>query len=242
VENPWIPGVFVLPLGYFPCMQNKTAIVYVDALNLYYGSLRDSPYKWLNLERLFDRLLPDFEVIKIYFFSADLKGRFNPSDPGAPDRQKAYFKALESLSRVQMVKGSFTRQPSEQVLRIRGDSKFSKFLKSKLQAVTASVWKIEEKGADVSMGAYLTRDVVLKRADLFLLVTRDSDLAGTLEMLRNEFEAPIGVCFPGNSRSGALIKAGVVMELYISRGALEESQLANPVKLGNLQISKPEIW
>lgn len=92
------------------------------------------------------------------------------------------------------------------------------------------------------MGAYLTRDVVLKRADLFLLVTRDSDLAGTLEMLRNEFEAPIGVCFPGNSRSGALIKAGVVMELYISRGALEESQLANPVKLGNLQISKPEIW
>lgn len=223
-------------------MRKKTAIVYVDALNLYYGSLRDTPYKWLNPEALFDRLLPDFEIMKIYFFSADLKGRFNPSDPSAPDRQKVYFKALEYLPRVQMVKGSFTRQPSEQFLRIRGNSKFSTFLKSKLQAVTASVWKIEEKGADVSMGAYLTRDVVLKRADLFLLVTRDSDLAGTLEMLRSEFQAPIGVCFPGNSRSGALIKAGPVMELYISKGSLEKSQLPNPIKIGDSEICKPEIW
>jgi hypothetical protein len=223
-------------------MPKKTAIVYVDALNLYYGSLRDTPYKWLNLEALFDRLLPDFYVKKIYFFSADLKGKFNPADPSAPDRQKAYFKALEALPRVQMVKGSFTRQPAEQLLRIRGDSKFSNFLKAKLRSVTASVWKIEEKGADVSMGAYLTRDAVLNRADFFLLVTRDSDLAGTLDMLRKEFQAPIGICFPGNSRSGALMKAGVVMELYISNGALEESQLPNPVKKGDSEICKPEIW
>ena len=223
-------------------MQKKTAIVYVDALNLYYGSLRNTPYRWLNLEALFDRLLPDFQVKKIYFFSADLKGKFNPADPSAPDRQKAYFKALEALPRVQMVKGSFTRQPAEQLLRIRGDSKFSNFLKTKLRSVTASVWKIEEKGADVSMGSYLTRDAVLNRADLFLLVTRDSDLAGTLDMLRKEFQAPIGICFPGNARSGALMKAGVVMELYISNGALEESQLPNPVKIGDSEIYKPEIW
>jgi len=223
-------------------MQNKTAIVYVDALNLYYGSLRKTPYKWLDLEKLFDRLLPDFEVKKIYFFSADLKGKFNPNDPGAPDRQKAYFKALASLPRVHMVKGSFTRQPADQMLRIRGNSKFSQLIKRNIKAATASVWKIEEKGADVSMGAYLTRDAVLKRADLFLIVTRDSDLAGTLEMLRTEFQAPIGVCFPGNTRSGALMNAGIVMELYISKGALEESQLSNPVKIEALEIYKPGIW
>jgi hypothetical protein len=31
--------------------------VYVDAFNLYYGSLKGTPYRWLNLEALLRRLL-----------------------------------------------------------------------------------------------------------------------------------------------------------------------------------------
>jgi hypothetical protein len=223
-------------------MKKKTAIVYVDGLNLYYGSLRKTRHKWLDPEKLFDRLLPDFEVKKIYFFSADLKGKFKPDDPQAPSRQKTYFRALESLGRVQMVKGNFTMQPSESLLRISGSGRLSYFLKQRLRGVTAQVWKVEEKGADVSMGSYLTRDAVLKRADLFLLVTRDSDLAGTVAMLRQEFEAPIAACFPGKTQSGALVRAGLVRQLYLSNGTLEISQLPNPVVIKGEEIYKPESW
>ncbi|TCN37174.1 hypothetical protein EV644_103622 [Kribbella orskensis] len=36
--------------------------VYVDGFNLYYGSLKGQPYKWLNLETMCELLLPNFEV------------------------------------------------------------------------------------------------------------------------------------------------------------------------------------
>lgn len=37
-------------------------IVYVDGFNLYYGALRGSPYKWLDLEALSRRLLPKDDI------------------------------------------------------------------------------------------------------------------------------------------------------------------------------------
>ena len=36
-----------------------SARVYVDGFNLYYGALRGTPFKWLNLVKLAELLLPD---------------------------------------------------------------------------------------------------------------------------------------------------------------------------------------
>ncbi len=38
----------------------KRSVVYVDGFNLYYGAVKDSPYKWLNLQRYFQMLRPCF--------------------------------------------------------------------------------------------------------------------------------------------------------------------------------------
>jgi len=38
------------------------SIVYIDGFNLYYGALRNTDYKWLDLQTLFQRLLPNDEV------------------------------------------------------------------------------------------------------------------------------------------------------------------------------------
>ncbi len=38
-------------------MEQKKTAVYVDGYNLYYGRLRGSPFKWLDLPVLFDALL-----------------------------------------------------------------------------------------------------------------------------------------------------------------------------------------
>jgi hypothetical protein len=39
--------------------------VYIDGFNLYYGLLKGKPYKWLDLERFCDQLLPKNTVTKI---------------------------------------------------------------------------------------------------------------------------------------------------------------------------------
>ena len=62
--------------------------VYVDGFNLYYGSLKDTPYKWLDLDKLCQELLQAHnELLQIRYFTAHLKPR--PNDPKQPYRQLA---------------------------------------------------------------------------------------------------------------------------------------------------------
>ena len=63
--------------------------VYVDGLNLYYGALKGTPFKWLDPVRLSALLLPQTcTVDKLLYFTAHVSGI---SDPGAPARQHAYL-------------------------------------------------------------------------------------------------------------------------------------------------------
>jgi len=40
----------------------KTSNVYVGGFNLYYGALKDTRHKWLDLQKVFERLRPDDDV------------------------------------------------------------------------------------------------------------------------------------------------------------------------------------
>jgi hypothetical protein len=60
-------------------------IVYVDGFNLYYGSLKGTACKWLDLCGLFDQHLPPpYQVIGIKYFTARVSG--NASNPDVPQR------------------------------------------------------------------------------------------------------------------------------------------------------------
>ena len=75
-------------------IKKQRTIVYVDGFNLYYGSLKKSPYKWLDLQTLFEKLLGNYNtIIEIKYFTARVSAR--EGDPGAPNRQNAYLKALD---------------------------------------------------------------------------------------------------------------------------------------------------
>ena len=79
--------------------------VYVDGFNLYYGALKGTSFKWLNLVELARQLLPGpYSVDKLNYFTARVSG---VSDPGAPARQHAYLRALGTLPEVQVHFGSF---------------------------------------------------------------------------------------------------------------------------------------
>ena len=79
--------------------------VYVDGFNLYYGLLRNSPYKWLNPVKLISQVLPsEYEIALLRFFTARISHRL---DPDAPRRQDVYIRALETLPEVRIHYGNF---------------------------------------------------------------------------------------------------------------------------------------
>ncbi len=79
--------------------------IYVDGFNLYYGALKGTRYKWLNLVELVRQLLPAGHAVdKLNYFTARVSG---VSDPQAPARQHAYLSALQTLPEVRLHFGSF---------------------------------------------------------------------------------------------------------------------------------------
>lgn len=79
--------------------------VYVDGFNLYYGALKGTRYKWLNLVQLVRQLLPAGHAVgQLNCYTARVSG---VSDPQAPARQHAYLSALQTLPEVRLHFGSF---------------------------------------------------------------------------------------------------------------------------------------
>jgi len=77
--------------------------VYVDGFNLYYGALKGTPYKWLNLAALAREFLPATHTVeKIKYFTARVSGA---ADPGAPQRQHLYLGALSTLKETEIYYG-----------------------------------------------------------------------------------------------------------------------------------------
>jgi hypothetical protein len=54
-------------------MRNRS-IIYIDGFNLYYGAVKNMPWKWLDIERYFSSLLPDDEMQIIKYFTAKMLG------------------------------------------------------------------------------------------------------------------------------------------------------------------------
>lgn len=51
-------------------VERERAIVYVDGFNLFYGSLKGTPYRWLDLWRLAEIMLPKQEIVAVKYFTA----------------------------------------------------------------------------------------------------------------------------------------------------------------------------
>ncbi len=79
--------------------------VYVDGFNLYYGALKGTPHKWLDLAALSRQIVPSYHSIsKIKYFTARVSGA---RDPDAPRRQQIYFSALRTFPEIEIWLGSF---------------------------------------------------------------------------------------------------------------------------------------
>ena len=88
----------------FPPDRMRT-FVYVDGFNPYYGAVKNTPYKWLDISKMCQLLLPKHQILKIKYFTARVSAR--ASDPSQPTRQQAFLRALSTLPNLELIFGHF---------------------------------------------------------------------------------------------------------------------------------------
>jgi hypothetical protein len=73
-------------------------IVYVDGYNLYYGLLRKSKLKWLDLYQLFNEHVLDdrANLLQVRYYTAPVLGRMS-DDSRSTQRQRTYLQALRKM-------------------------------------------------------------------------------------------------------------------------------------------------
>ena len=79
--------------------------LYIDGFNLYYRALKDTPFRWLDLRKLGETLLPEDTFNRICYFTARLHA--HPDKPGQAQRQLIYLRALETIAGLEVHYGTF---------------------------------------------------------------------------------------------------------------------------------------
>jgi hypothetical protein len=89
-------------------------IVYVDGFNLYYGALKKTPYKWLDLGRLCGAMLPNDSILAINYYTTRISAR--PGNPSGPTDQQMYLRALRTVPNLSIAYGHFLTHSVPMVL------------------------------------------------------------------------------------------------------------------------------
>ncbi len=188
--------------------------VYVDGFNLYYGALKDSPWKWLDLQAFFESLLNQQDVRRIKYFTSVVSDQ-NPRNPHARERQQAYLDAVKTLPKVEIITGRLRngkekmtdvaiavhmlddayRQEFDQLALVSGDADFLPAL--------AMIKK-----------RFRNKDIVVYVPD------NDKDAIGSFYAMKD-----------------------IVDHIrFLPTQGLKHSMLPNPVRSGQRDIAKPEAW
>ena len=173
--------------------SGTTANVYVDGFNLYYRAVRGTPWRWLDIQALANQLLgAKFKLHCIRYFTARIKTRGN--DPRKHLRQQVYLRALNTIPELVIHEGHFLSNAVWMPLASPRPG----------QSSLVEVIRTEEKGSDANLAAWLTRDAAKRDCQAAFVVTGDSDFAGVIQMVRQEFSFPVYVIDPAGASSSRL--------------------------------------
>jgi uncharacterized LabA/DUF88 family protein len=214
-------------------MTRPTAIVYVDGFNLYRRVLKGTPYKWLDPVALSSELLYEYDVILVRYFTAHISPM--PNNPAQGQRQQIYLRALRMNHKIKIHLGKF-----------RSDARLMPLhpweFKADGRPKTVKVKKTEEKGSDVNLATYFLLDIFTKKADAFVILTNDSDLAEPLRLAKSQLGQIVGLIFPTDTPSMELLKVDPQIIRQIREGALIVAQLPEVLYDGHGMITKPKSW
>ena len=204
-------------------------IVYVDGFNLYYGCLKNTPWKWLDLVALSEGMLqPKHDVVAVKYFTARILE--TPDNSPKPQRQNVYLQALQHFR--PEVKVFFGRFRSHNVRMLQADRTDDRR--------TAKVIKTEEKGSDVNLAVHLLNDCWLDLYECAIVVSNDSDLAEAMRLVKEHGGKTIGLVKPRLRQRSDELRVHAKFVLKIRPGMLRNAQLPNPIP--GTVIRKPAGW
>jgi 6-hydroxy-3-succinoylpyridine 3-monooxygenase len=147
---------------------SRRSAIYIDGFNLYYGALKGTSHKWLDLEKYFTQVRSDEMIQQIWYFTAEVNGA-----PGI--RQKAYLDALGTCALVKIVKGVFKKKE------LRCGVQSCSFTAPQ---TGKKFFTYEEKQTDVNIALQIVRDAYEQKYENIVLVSGDSDLAPALTLVK----------------------------------------------------------
>ena len=211
----------VLPVSKLP------TFVYIYGFNLYYGAVKNTPYRWLNVAALCQHLLPSdqHDLRGIRYYTAQVKAR--PHDPDQPLRQQIYWRALQTIPILEIHRGHFLSNPKKAPL--ADGSGFAEVL-------------IEsEKGSDVNLASHLIRDGFRGAYDCAVVISNDTDLLEPIRIVKDELGKKVGIICPHPRPSDKLRKAGHFFKT-IRPAVLQASQFPTDLTDATGTFHKPPRW
>lgn len=215
-------------------------VVYVDGYNLYYGLLKGSKHKWLDLFTLFrDHVLDhDANLIEVRYYTAPVLGRMS-DNPDSPQRQRQYLQALREMypDKISVIEGKIIATTPFQRLVTPIDAA------PHLQKV--QVFNFTEKKTDVNLATDLMNDAWTGRYEQAVVCSNDTDLEAALVAVRKHHPSVrLGLVAPIPSKDHRHISKDLSNQAHWAK-VLSPVHLSNaqlPDRIPKSKLRKPENW
>ena len=161
-------------------MPKPTAIVYIDGLNLHRRLMeRMNTSGWVDYWKLVEVILRNFEIVAVRVFTAlystedavVAKDIWNQQTSTYP-KLSIHLGRVKKTTRMYPTTKSANRDPSDGVAKVK---------------------KFEEKGSDVSLAAHMVLDASQNRANIYFVMSSDTDFEPALRVLKEQLGVQIGV-------------------------------------------------
>lgn len=209
--------------------------IYIDGFNLYYGSLKGTPHRWLDLKKLAAGILsPQNKIQTIKLFTARVKP--TQSDPTVHQRQNAYMQALKAyIPELEIIYGHFLQHP---VSLPKSDRK-GNAIYTNGKPTFVQVCKREEKGSDVNLAVHFLNDSCLGLYDCGVIISNDSDLAEAMRLVKEKKTQKIGIISPYPKVSKELLQYSD-FQRTIRPALLASCHLPNNIP--GTKLTRPKAW
>ena len=215
-------------------------IAYIDGYNLYYGLLRKSQYKWLDVYALFrdQALNQSSDLVEVRYYTAPMLGKMS-DDLESPIRQRRYLQALRKMHPIglTLIEGRIVAStPFQRLIRPIPEAPH-------LQKV--QVLDFNEKKTDVNIASDMINGAWLKTYDQAVLRSNDSDLEGALRSIKEHHpHIRIGLVAPISGDDPRKISSDLARfsdwKKILSTTHLSRSQL--PDRIPSSHLAKPTAW
>ena len=240
-----------------PELEPLRTRIYIDGYNFYYGCLRGTPHKWLDLLPLFENHILPSALLKdgdghirqsallpspsIKFFTAKIIESVARSTDSVSS-QARYHTALRKLhdGRIELIEGYYAVNKMK-VKVVDADEPN----RPPRECKEVQAWKVEEKQSDVNLALQVYHDAITGQIDHAVIVTNDTDIAPALAMIRAHTQVLMGVVVPTTDHTRPpntdLVKLAHWTRRHINSSELAACLLPRVIP-GKRPTIKPDSW